>query len=423
MEKMAVWRSIGATVIGWLWLSAISGCCAHRADCQSEQRTCAVPLLADTIAPVPSPSEITTNWASFPSPEQIVAVARGESTVTGYRPLTEEQCQSQAVTNAVLANMLAVECQHIRSTRIDRQGCLAPADALLADLLAFRAVEERNKAAAAALELFYRLAEAQLQRDALSRSLQEIDNAITNYRQLRQRGLVLPTDDSALQRQRLDLLARQSQLNTSSRDADGQLCRLLAVPYHPLTPLSPVADLSFSSVPVDVEAAVALGLTMRPDLNMLRTLCVHINADTLPAARSAMQSMGGLLGAVSSGSQRKLCKLGDDMDLACEAQMRQWQVGMALGDQTRAAEEEIREASWEIESRLSQAVVAKGKWANLQQHLQGLHEKQKVAQATLFDVSAAQLQTLQAESDAVSALVAWKIAQVKLKKAQGALAQ
>ena len=77
----------------------------------------------------------------------------------------------------------------------------------------------------------------------------------------------------------------------------------------------------------------------------------------------------------------------------------------------------------QLESRLSQAVVAKGKWANLQQHLQGLHEKQKVAQATLFDVSAAQLQTLQAESDAVSALVAWKIAQVKLKKAQGALAQ
>jgi hypothetical protein len=226
-----------------------------------------------------------------------------------------------------------------------------------------------------------------------------------------------------LQRQRLDLLARQVQLNTSSRDADGQLCRLLAVPYHPLTPLSPVADLTLSAAPVDVEAAVVLGLAMRPDLAMLRMLCGRLSVDTLPTARSAMQPMGSLLGAASSDTQHRFCKSGDDMQLACEQQTRLSQLSMALGDRTRAAEEEIREAAGEIESRLSQAVLAKRKWASWQRHVQGLRKKQEVAQATPFEISAAQLQSLQAECDAVTALADWSIAQVKLKKAQGALGQ
>jgi hypothetical protein len=418
-----MWRSIGATIFGWLCLLAISGCCARRTCCQAEQRTCIVQPLADTISPVPSPGVVNANWASFPAAEQVTAASGAEPAITGYRPLTAEQCQCQAVANAALANILAAESQYIRCTRVDRHGCLTPDDALMADLLALRAVDERNKAAAAALELFYRLAEAQLQRDVLSRSLQEIDSAIANYGQLHQRGLPLPSDDSALQRQRLDLLARQVQLNTSSRDADGQLCRLLAVPYHPLTPLSPVADLTLSATPVDIEAAVDLGLAMRPDLAMLRMLCGRLSVDTLPTARSAMQPMGSLLGAASSDTQHRLCKSGDDMQLACEQQTRLSQLCVALGDRTRAAEEEIREAAREIESRLSQAVLAKGKWVSWQQHLQGLRKKQEVAQATPFEISAAQLQTLQAESDAVSALADWTIAQVKLKKSQGALAQ
>ena len=51
-----------------------------------------------------------------------------------------------------------------------------------------------------------------------------------------------------------------------------------------------------------------------------------------------------------------------------------------------------------------------------------LAERDAGREVTPFDVSAAQLKALEAESDAVAAAATWKVAEVKLKQAQGVLA-
>lgn len=411
-----IWHRLAGLLFGL----ALSGC-ANRTCYQTDRRPSVSPNATAATAPVPASEKGGLEWSSLPSLDRVNEVLPGETAASGYREIGADESQCSAAVNSALGNMLAAEYTLICSSRVDQHGMLSPADALMADLFAARAIEERNKAAGIALELFYRLAEAPIQRDLLRRSVQEVEHSIANYRQLREQGIAMPSDDTALQRQRLELLDRQVQLETSSHRAEGQLGRLLAMPSDPQAPLKPVANFTVSVVPVDIEAAVRDGLTMRPDLAMVQMLYDRLNDDTLPTIRSGMQLMGGLLGAAAPLERRRLKGIAS-AQLADERATRQTQLCMALTDQTRAVEEEIRQASREIESQLRQAALAKQEWDSWLQHIRGLQEKHGVAKATEFEISKARLLCLQAESDAVRALVAWKIAQVKLTQAQGLLA-
>ena len=66
--------------------------------------------------------------------------------------------------------------------------------------------------------------------------------------------------------------------------------------------------------------------------------------------------------------------------------------------------------------------MAKQRWEVWQQRVAGLQEKREADGVTAFDLSAARLELLRAESDTVHRVLAWKIAQAKLKQAQGLLA-
>ena len=63
----------------------------------------------------------------------------------------------------------------------------------------------------------------------------------------------------------------------------------------------------------------------------------------------------------------------------------------------------------------------KQKWDIQQEHAAGLAEKRQVNGVTAFDVSAARLEALEAESAAIAALVAAKLAEVRLDQAVGPL--
>jgi hypothetical protein len=231
--------------------------------------------------------------------------------------------------------------------------------------------------------------------------------------------MALPTDDKALRRQRLDLLGRRAELAASMRSGQRQLADLLGLPAEDDCPLSPAADLSITAAPLDVEAAVAQGLAARPDLAGLRLLRDCLTPDTLPAARSGMQRINGLLGA-----DLKRCAMLACLRHAAEAEesTRRSQLDSLLSDRTRAADEEIRRAAAEVRTRLRLAALAKEKWDLWQAEAADLREKRRVEKATPFDVSAARLNALGAESDAIRAAAAWKIALVKLRQAQGLLA-
>jgi hypothetical protein len=66
--------------------------------------------------------------------------------------------------------------------------------------------------------------------------------------------------------------------------------------------------------------------------------------------------------------------------------------------------------------------VAKERFEVWQQRKKDLTEKRQTGGATAFDLSTVQLELLRAESDMVHRVIAWRIAQAKLKQAQGMLA-
>jgi hypothetical protein len=350
---------------------------------------------------------------SYEAVDQVLA--RLPATVQ-YRSLRAEEVQCLAAANAPTAKLYASESRAALTADTGRR--CNPAAPTASKLMAYRAIDERNKAAGVALELFYSLAEAEASRDILGRSLAEVDQAAANLDQLKQSGLKIPMDQTALQRQKLDWLDQQIQLHSAVRRMQGQLQQLCGFEADETTAVWPQADLAVTVTPLDPQAAVTEGLANRADVGALQMLDGSVDAGTLPAARSGIQALSpGLGGAIIS---RRL--LGGNSVSEEELQTRQAQVRQARIDTERTASREIDEAVQNVETRLREIAVGKERWEVWRKRVADLKEKRETDNVTAFDVNAAQLELLRAESDTLHRVIAWKIAQAKLKQAQGLLA-
>ena len=94
----------------------------------------------------------------------------------------------------------------------------------------------------------------------------------------------------------------------------------------------------------------------------------------------------------------------------------------AQTDIERYACRAIREAAWAIEAWLREITVARDRQSLWRDRVAGLVQKREAEGVTAFDITNARLEWLHAQSDTLHAVVAWRIAQVKLKQAQGLLA-
>jgi outer membrane protein TolC len=408
-------KLLAAALSGLIVALALAGC-AHRRDCV---------VNGGTAAPAASPAgEIRAGRGSLGPdlsalPASYEAVDRLLSplpTPAQYRALRAEEVQCLAAANAPIANLYASESEAVLTAHAHHHSKAAAPT--LSKLTAYRAIDERNKAAGTALQLFYSLAEAEVNHDILQRSLGELDRAAANLEQLRHSGLKIPLDPAALERQKLDWLDQQVQLQAAIRQMQGQLQQLCGFENDAATPIWPAADLAVTVTPVDAEAAVVEGLPHRADLGALKMLSGSLNADTLPAARSGMQGISPGLGASIAGKRLLGGQSGSDEEL----DSRQSQLTQAQADAERTAAREIREAAWNVETRLREIAVASQRQEVCRQHVASLDERRGAGGVTAFDLSTARIELLRAESDTLHRVAAWKIAQAKLKQAQGILA-
>ncbi len=412
-------RLAGVVLAGSLCVGFLPGCVGLRCGdrCPSVGEFSQTPTDLPTVA---EPSKVSLNTLSLPSFQAVEKALARKPEVAGYRLLSESQCQCLAAANSTLGNLLATEQATSGEQSAGRRDRDAVARSLLGNLLALRAVEERNRSAAAALELHYRLAGAWFGRDQLDRSLEEVRRGLRDFRQAKATGLSVPGDETRLQIQEIDLVDRKVQLDAAIVQLDGQLCRLIGVERDDRQPLQPTAEWTVAASPTDADAAVAEGLRSRPDLIMLCLLSQELNGQTLPAVRSALGRLDPLVGGLSQGvcclSLRRVCD-------CAELQGRETQLARLQESQRRAADEEIRGAAAELEKRLRQVGLAKDTADRCQSELRRLREKRAAAgKVQASEVSAAQLEVFRAESDALQAVVEWKIAAAKLKESQGLLA-
>src|SRR5207302_1699969 len=92
------------------------------------------------------------------------------------------------------------------------------------------------------------------------------------------------------------------------------------------------------------------------------------------------------------------------------------------GDRERAAVMEIRQAASALACQAQLVVLARQRVESFHVRVKEMEDKSKQGLASFVEVTQAHLEWLRARGDLIKEVMAWHIARVKLKQAQGILA-
>ncbi len=361
-------------------------------------------------AEIPAPFPALADLPPVPAPP-----------VTGsVRILTPAEVQCTAAANAALGNLLEIEAQITLARPVKRQDDIETAQSE-ARLLRLRATDQRNRAAGAALELYYRLLEAEAGVDTLKLSAERIGWAASQIDLLRERGLELPPelDRGTWERQRLDVSRRHDELAASRLQLNQRLAHLLALPGEEPGPLWPKFTWRLAEAPPAMEPSVALGLHTRADLQGIRMLRGLNTENGLSTIRSGLRQADATLGLPPGAKLFAMMEARRSAEV--EIPLRQAQVAILDEDRTRAAADEIREAIAGIAESRRLAAAAHAQWNSWKARVEELELKRN-GEITAFDIHAAYLQMLSARQEVFTQLTAVELAWVELHKSQGLLA-
>jgi outer membrane protein TolC len=293
-------------------------------------------------------------------------------------------------------------------------------------MLLYSAWEIRDQAAGTALEWYYQLAGSEAKSDLLTESLKEGRKIQQGIEGLKKQGLRLPAPIEEYQRQVVELQLQESQnqlaieqLNSKLRQSIGQDSKAGRILPDPSTPLG-------MESPPDVEAAVKLGLQQRPQLLLLRSMIDNLDRDTLGSARSFLQMLSPLLAMSSPGPNCKLLKIfGKILHIQPgqedEVERIRAQLSDYLRERERTVEAEIREAVYEIRAHREATILARQAAGSWQERIQNLEKQRAEGIRGVAELSKTHLDWYKARGEVVKEFIDWKIAVVKLKRAQGVL--
>ncbi len=369
-----------------------------------------------------------------------------------YYVLRAEQCQALAAAHAVWGNILDEESELAAALVGLGRTQRARSAALQSDLLRYAALAERNRAAADALELFYRLAEAEAHWDLCQAALQFIDKGYqdhlpsassevdsstssgsTSAGEVTQTPKASHSDqairaDSESWQHRRRWQKRLKELGQQIEYLNSQLRPILGGQLGDCRRIWPLVSLQVQPEPLDVEKAVQQGLDQRAELRALRRLLREIDANDLRAVRQALEQWHPGLGATPSRFPAIAQWLGTAPQ-HIEAAVREEQIRFLLARREKEVEEQIRQKARQVEVALAEIAQAQQAYRASEQSrgpkaLAAPPPKVGDAkQEPSPGQMAAQLAFYEAQVALLSRVVAWKIAEVRLKEAMGILAR
>ena len=175
--------------------------------------------------------------------------------------------------------------------------------------------------------------------------------------------------------------------------------------------------------PLDMELAVQLGLTLRPELNLLRTLANVADPRAVNAIRKALVGLAPPLAAVLSATAETLPSLTPWVRGAAKADavvLRQ-QVLSLLADRERVAVKEIRAAADDWTTARELAGLARSRFELAQGRVDEYEKRARAGQSVEVERRRARLDALQAEGELVTEIAKWKAADVMARQAIGLL--
>lgn len=408
-------------VAGMLTLAILGGC-SHQG-----QRLCLIPYEQSGQVEALPPAErapIVPDVGRLPPLTEADLTLRGE-VPRAYHALTPGQAQCLSAEESALGNLLSRERSAVQSSGGVCHNNERTA-AVMRRALSYASAEARNESAGDGLEAYYRLVEAEGLRDVLRESGQSVDETLREVETLRQRGVTIPPEARSITSSRLTLSDQiidddlaVLQLNSRLRELTGLRAESDGALFWP------VVKLTVDAAPVDIELAVAEGLQMRPELNLLRFVERNLDEETLPVARAVLGGISGALGTQPTSKTccsllalaKLMCAGSDEAEAAARRrQLRQYRI-----DRERAVEAEIRRAVFEVEARLKQVAVAKERLGEAELNFSEATERQRAGRGSFVEATEAQTSALEARGGLVRAVVAWELARVSLREAQGLL--
>ena len=287
------------------------------------------------------------------------------------------------------------------------------------------ALEARNRSAAGGLELFYRLELAHAQREVILDSLDKVKGALEDRKRLLAQGMTIPVPLDELRQQRFDLQFRLVELDQAIERLSNELKDLLSLgPQGEPWLVWPLAEVRVDTHPIDVEAAVQIGLDQRPEVGLLRRLDSMQSSDTMRALQLSLSMVNPLLG-MSCGSSALSCRTmplflhsrgNESEDLASLRSL--WDIYRQAREQEIA--KEIRSAALEVQASLKKIIVANGRlryWEDRIGQIKAREASGAMAMSPL-EQTQAELRRLEALAALWKSIADWQIAVAHLRREQ-----
>src|SRR5262245_41335357 len=292
-------RPWGLVLAGVLVLAAGVGCTHSHQTC-GKGCPAPPPPPPEVALPVVQRANLESVFHGLPAllPDEALPGSAAEAVET-YYALTPRDCQCLAVRCCAVANLLDRERQI--AAELGKSKCLIGCtkanmgSSFLQETTESAAHEARNLQSGAALELYYRLAEAEAGIDLLQLTLDELDKTLAKSKELREKMLITDEDYEKLVRQRLKSLGDRTELQMNIETLNVELGKLICIRVCPgRAHLWPLVELEAGCPLIDCDAAVRVALQSRGELQILRAVQRDLNLLTLAAARQTLKSVNVL---------------------------------------------------------------------------------------------------------------------------------
>ncbi len=419
------WNSARFLFWGLVCLPSLSGCSVltehHFTDPGFQGRS---PSEVKILAEV-EPQRMSRKLAQLGVPSAISPAAKAGP----FRGLSETDCvvaAANASTSGRLLDAKAQQCsQGVPPSSPHCRNPAAPPD-LRTEILRVAALEARNRSAAGGLELFYRLELAHAQREVLQDSLAKVAGALEDRDRLLAQGMTIPVPLDELRPQLFDLQSRLVELDQAIARLSDELKDLLSLgPQEGPWVVWPLAEVRVDTHPIDVEAAVQIGLARRPEVGLLRGLDSMQSSDTMRALQLSLSMVNPLLG-MSCGSSALACRTmplllrsrgNESEDLASLRSL--WDIYRQAREQEIA--KEIRSAALEVQASLEQIIVANGRLRHWEARIGQIKAREAGGVMSPLEQTQAELRRLDALAALWKSIADWQIAVAHLRREQFSL--
>jgi hypothetical protein len=345
-----------------------------------------------------------------------------------YRLLREGDVQCRSTAAATVANLLDRERAQMATDHPPGghvKAIFPPKDAnawqLRRTVLTYAALEERNRAAGQALPLYFRGAELEAQTVLLRLARTDLIGAIKKGEDLGKKGFRLPVEPATLRKQLLDTEADLVRVRAGLAEVNARLKTLLGVTDLAADEwLWPAVEVQVTFEPLDLEAAVAVGLAKRPELLLLRALASDLDGQTVAVAREYLHGITGLIGT-GGPTKHVAARLALRKADLCggEVALREQQVRQLLVDRERAVGDDVWRAAMDLRSKSRLVALSRVRVETADAHRRDAEQKAERASGNYFEVLTTRLEWYKSRGQLTSDVMAWHTARAKAREAQG----